>query len=126
MLKLTMFFTLQPLLHMSMFSLLLTFRKIIEKSPVFKLSPIQVLCKRGGGIYCFLLTRIFGEMLKNRIKMGQFRWHLNCPRFLSFVSEKELEENREFFIKYCFNSFLKAILAFRSHRGLQKRNTESG
>ena len=28
------------------FSSLLTFRKIIEKRPVFKVSPVQVLCKR--------------------------------------------------------------------------------
>ena len=40
-------------------------------------------CANRGGIYCLLLTRIFAKMLKNRIKMGQYRWHLYCPRFLA-------------------------------------------
>ena len=31
-------------------------------------------CANGGGIYCLLLIRIFAKMLKNRIKMGQFRY----------------------------------------------------
>ena len=44
-------------------------------------SPIS--CANGGGIYCLLLTRFSSKVLKNRIKMGQFRWHLNCPRFLA-------------------------------------------
>lgn len=39
-------------------------------------------CANGDGIYCLLTTRIFAKMLKNRIKMGQYRWHLYCPRFL--------------------------------------------
>ena len=46
-------------------------------------------CANGGGIYCLLLTRIFAKMLKNRIKMGQFRWHLNCPRFLALATGAE-------------------------------------
>ena len=40
-------------------------------------------CANGDGIYCLLTTRIFAKMLKNRIKMGQYRWHLYCPRFLA-------------------------------------------
>lgn len=60
-------------------------------------------------------------------KIGIFEIFENADFFiLSLLFKKELGENREFFIKYCFNSFLKAILAFRSHRGLQKRNKESG
>ena len=46
---------------------LLTFRKIIEKRPVFKVSPFKS-CENAGGIYCLLLTRIFAKMLKNRKK----------------------------------------------------------
>lgn len=31
-------------------------------------------CANGDGIYCLLTTRIFAKMLKNRIKMGQYRY----------------------------------------------------
>ena len=46
-------------------------------------------CANGGGIYCLLPTRIFAKMLKNRIKMGQYRWHLYCPRSLALATGLE-------------------------------------
>ena len=68
-----------------------------------EVSPFKS-CANGGGIYCLLLTRIFAKMLKNRIKMGQFRWHLNCPRFLAFVYEIDATKFHLFYTCELFSS----------------------
>ena len=51
-------------LNFVFFSSLLTFRKIIEKRPVFKVSPVQVLCKRWWHLLFFIQIEFFKNAQK--------------------------------------------------------------
>lgn len=84
------------------FSSLLTFCKIIEKHSIFNVSPVQVLCKQGWHLL-FTSHSDFLKMLKNRIKIGQYRLHLYCPRFLVGVT------GFVFTVFCCFFSKLKTV-----------------
>ena len=75
-------------LYFVLFSSVLTFCKIFEKHSIFNVSPVQVLCKQGWHLL-FTSHSDFLKMLKNRIKIGQYRLHLYCPRFL--VRDQGLE-----------------------------------